>query len=128
MRTRNRGTQAPVVQPKPRIDNSEIIAQAGCRVIHVRPMVKGAGGTLAYRRKDNGNLEVSCAFLHTADAFNKKMGTRTAVNKLLNGDSEEVSLMRFVRGGYGLLDYFEEKFWSNRRRVRASRQERFGKD
>lgn len=72
--------------PKPaRIDNSELLASTGLRVIHIRS--KGQHPvTVAYRQPHRGHvIEIATAVCNPLDTFSRKIGTKTAVENFLAG-------------------------------------------
>jgi hypothetical protein len=86
---RNRGTNAPVVEPKPKINNTEIVTALradGGGIVHCRPSSKSDKGfTTAYIRKGR-RLIVTTAVQHSADTFSKKVGTKVAIERLRAGN------------------------------------------
>lgn len=81
-----KGTQAPVVEPKAKINNDELITRfraEGGNIVHIRPdqhsyTTRKRGLTVAYKVK-SGRIEFSTAVQHRHDTFTKRIGTKTAI-------------------------------------------------
>lgn len=71
----------PAKPAKPYINNTELVAQfraEGGRLFHIHPAPHRRGMTIAYRER-SGHVEVATAVTHRADCFEKKIGTKTAI-------------------------------------------------
>lgn len=71
----------PAKPAKPYINNTELVTQfraEGGRLFHIHPAPQRRGMTIAYRER-SGHVEVATAITHRADCFEKKIGTKTAI-------------------------------------------------
>ena len=69
-----------------KINNTQLLADTGLRVIHRVPMeTHGRGMTIAFRPTTKPVVEISTAILKNGDTFSKKMGTKTAVENFQKG-------------------------------------------
>ena len=78
-----------VKEPKPHIDNTELVkafSGIGGRVVHFLPSRSRRGLTVAYIRKGN-RVMISTAVQHPNDPFEKKVGTRTAIEHFYGGQT-----------------------------------------
>lgn len=72
---------------RPHINNAELVEEfrgLGGRLLHVRPNTWRRGVTFAYIAKGR-RVEVASALTHTNDGFEKKMGTKTAIEHFREG-------------------------------------------
>ena len=90
---KNRGTQAPVREPKVRINNAEAIKKANCRIIHM--LHRGRPATIAYR-VEGDKVTYAMSMTHPKDAFCKKVGTKFAVERMLNGEAKTIPVAKFI--------------------------------
>lgn len=96
------------------IDNTELLASSGLRILHVRPYefqfgsIKQTvhnGMTLAYKI-NRRTIEVATAVCHRVDTFTKKVGTKTAIEHFQAGktilvpiiDNEPLETLRRMFG------------------------------
>jgi hypothetical protein len=88
MSVKNRGTKAPVVVPKPKIDNTALVEafrKEGGGVMHFVPgKYRRRGMTVAFIPKGS-RVVVATSMAHPNDAFSKKMGTKTAIENFAAG-------------------------------------------
>ena len=69
------------------INNTELVAtfrSLGGRVMHLRPSARRRGFTVAYVEKNN-RVSFATSVQHTADTFDKKTGTKTAIEAYFEG-------------------------------------------
>lgn len=82
------------VKPEP-IDNTEAVNQfrlSGGHILHIRPGFNDERGiTIAFIRRGS-RITFSTAVQHRSDAFTKKMGTKTAIEHFLAGNTVTLPL------------------------------------
>jgi hypothetical protein len=98
--------------PKPYINNTELVTkfrEAGGRLFHIHPTPYRRGMTIAYRER-SGHVEVATAITHRADCFEKKIGTKTAIEHF--NDGRIISVPK-ARSGVlsSLRDAFQYNFY-----------------
>ena len=71
---------ATPVTPRVRIDNTELLASTGLRVVHVNNRV-----TVAYRVLGSRTMEIATAVCHEKDVFSRRVGTKQAVENFQAG-------------------------------------------
>lgn len=100
----------PKKPAKPYINNTELVNQfraEGGRLFHIHPNPYRRGMTIAYRER-SGHIEVATALTHRADCFEKKIGTKTAIEHFNAGRVISVPKAR-----NGALDSLRSAFMYN---------------
>lgn len=77
-KVKNRGDRAPQLPPKEKIDNTDLLKKAQCKIFHN----KERRSTFAFKVED-GKVLFAEAKCHKNDTFSKKIGTKIAATKLL---------------------------------------------
>jgi hypothetical protein len=91
------------------INNTELVAtfrSLGGRVMHLRPTDRRRGFTVAYVEKNN-RVSFATSVQHTADTFDKKTGTKTAIEAYFEGRA--VVLPKI--SGFRASDMFHQLSW-----------------
>jgi hypothetical protein len=79
-------TEITTTPKKPKINNTDLLANSGLRIVHCH--YEGARAvTIAYERINRSHLKISTAVCHKADTFSKKMGTQTAIKNFQKGNT-----------------------------------------
>jgi len=86
-------TLAPAKTPKTKIDNTLLVKafhDEGGRIFHIRPhdgyTQPDRGMTVAYKKK-SGRIEMATSVTHRNDTFEKKIGTKTAIEHFRAGQT-----------------------------------------
>lgn len=109
LKTKDRGTKAPEIAPKPpRIDNTEAVElfrAEGGNIVHCHPTRNRRGVTFAYKVR-SGHIEFATAVQHRNDTFTKRIGTKTAIEHFNagktvnlpygNSDDAPAAFLRFL--------------------------------
>lgn len=79
----NKIIQIPV---REKIDNSALLAETGVRIIHINRVATGGPSmTVAYKEINKSHIKIATSVCHKSDSFDKKIGTKLAVNNFLDG-------------------------------------------
>lgn len=85
-------------EEKVKIDNTQILADTGLRVIHFNRIdFNDRSMTLAYKGTDR-LVEIATAVTHPNDRFCRKIGTKTAVEAFLAGKTVRLPVPREWQG------------------------------
>lgn len=89
-----------------KINNGPLLADNKIGVVHFgpdyRPSVKDRPFTVAYRGTGD-MVEVAVAIVHPKDKFVRKIGTRTAAEKFLAGETIKVPVPRHFQRRYAFF-------------------------
>jgi len=87
-------------------DNGKLLADNNLRVVHFGPdyriSPKDRPFTVAYRGLGD-MVEVATAVVHPKDKFIRKLGTRTAVDKFIAGNTVKIPVPRHFQRRYGFF-------------------------
>jgi hypothetical protein len=68
------------------INNTQVLADTGLRIVHFVPTDRHEKGfTVAFRPTNKPVVEISTSICKNGDTFSKKMGTRTAIENFQKG-------------------------------------------
>lgn len=98
----------------PRIDNTQLLADTGLKIVHIMPdddedrlkIGTRYGMTVAFRGSGNPVIEIATALRKEGDVFNRRIGTRTAVQNFLNGHTIHVPIDKRI----GIVDSLKLMF------------------
>ena len=86
--------------PKTRINNSQLMKDTGCRVVHNRY----SGETVAFK-VENNRVTFATSKCHEKDTFTKKVGTQIATTRFKNGETKWINLNMMMNDYFACNDY-----------------------